>query len=290
MSQAERDTWQRLEKEMQDVQEQYEEVPHTRQEVEAREEFLGKEFGEMRAELDRLSRQIDGQRQQLKDINQYVGENLEGGMSQKRRQRIEELRAEVRNNISQLEEREKALRQELAVSRQKMGVGDAVTDKERELRQRYQNLLADRQAFLKQFQGRVSTGKQDTLQRIEQAWSQLPKVDERLQSFFAEMNRIASEKAADLRETIARERQMLERREQRLASLRSSARGTIAGMAMRNYAQVKDQFDAIVLRGDVGLIDVAWRKKEGMTDKIDQLRENRRSELEALRDSFEEVR
>jgi tetratricopeptide (TPR) repeat protein len=290
MSQAERDTWRRLEKEMQDVRERYEEVPHTRQEVEAREEFLGKEFGEMRAELDRLSRQIDGQRQQLKDINQYVRENLEGGMSQKRRQRIEELRADVRNNISQLEEREKALRQELAVSRQKMGVGDAVTDKERELRQRYRNLLADRQAFLKQFQDRVSTGKQDTLRRIEQAWNQLPKVDERLQSFFAEMNRIASEKAADLRETIARERRMLERREERLANLRSSARGTIAGMAMRNYAEVKNQFDEIVLRGDVGLIDVAWREKEGMTDKIDQLRENRRSELEALRDSFEEVR
>ena len=290
MSQAERETWNRMRKQMQDVQKRYEAAPHTRQEVQAREEFLGKEFGQMRAELDRLSRQIDGQRQQLKDINRFVRENLEGTMSQKRRQRIEELRAEVRNNIRQLEQREKAMRQELAVSRQKMGVGDAVTDKERALRQRYKNLLADRRAFLERFHDRVTASRRDSLDRIEQAWSQLPPVDERLQSFFTEMNSIASEKAADLRETIARERQMLDRRRERLANLRDSAEGTIAGMAMRNYAEVKNKFDQIVLRGDVGLIDVAWREKEGMTDKIDQLRENRRSELEALRDSFEEVR
>ena len=290
MSQAERETWNRMRQQMQDVQKRYEAAPHTRQEVQAREEFLGKEFGQMRAELDRLSRQIDGQRQQLKDINRFVRENLEGTMSQKRRQRIEELRAEVRNNIRQLEQREKAMRQELAVSRQKMGVGDAVTDKERALRQRYKNLLADRRAFLERFHDRVTASRRDSLDRIEQAWSQLPPVDERLRSFFTEMNSIASEKAADLRETIARERQMLDRRRERLANLRSSAQGTIAGMAMRNYAEVKNKFDQIVLRGDVGLIDVAWREKEGMTDKIDQLRENRRSELEALRDSFEEVR
>jgi tetratricopeptide (TPR) repeat protein len=290
MSQAERETWNRMRKQMQDVQKRYEAAPHTRQEVQAREEFLGKEFGQMRAELDRLSRQIDGQRQQLKDINRFVRENLEGTMSDKRRQRIEELRAEVRNNIRQLEEREKAMRQELAVSRQKMGVGDAVTDKERALRQRYRNLLADRRAFLERFHDRVTASRRDSLDRIEQAWSQLPPADERLQTFFTEMNSIASEKAADLRETIARERQMLDRRRERLANLRDSAEGTIAGMAMRNYAEVKNKFDQIVLRGDVGLIDVAWREKEGMTDKIDQLRENRRSELEALRDSFEEVR
>jgi len=57
-----------------------------------------------------------------------------------------------------------------------------------------------------------------------------------------------------------------------------------------NYQAVGRQFEEIILRGHVGLIDVSWRKKESVTTEINQLFENRASELQLLRDAFQDVR
>jgi hypothetical protein len=128
------------------------------------------------------------------------------------------------------------------------------------------------------------------VRRIEKARQQLPPAYARLQGFFKQMRSIVDEKAEDLRQTIAQERKMLDMREQRLSELTAESKSTAAQVAYHNFTQVKQKFDEIVLRGDVGLIDVAWQMKEGKTDELNQLREDRRSALKALQESFQEVR
>lgn len=290
MNEQEKARWETLRAELAEFQQRYKAVPKTRDEVQQREQHLANQFEQLRDQLDKVAYQIDGQRQQLKSINEYVRKNLEGQMSEKRRERVDQLRGEVRNNIRQLEGREKQLRRKLALTRQKVGVGDRVTKRERELRKKYRGLLAERREFLQKMHGRVGASKQGDLQKIEQARNQLPPAYARLQGFFSKMREIVDEKSADLQRTIEQERQILDKRRQRLRALIDDTKDATTRMALRNYVEVKENFDEIVLRGDVGLIDVAWQRKEGKTDEINQLRENRRAELKALRDSFEEVR
>jgi len=63
-----------------------------------------------------------------------------------------------------------------------------------------------------------------------------------------------------------------------------------AKAAINDYLRVREEFDNIVMRGDVGLLDVVWQRKQDRTEELNQLRQNRRQELKQLQQSFEEVR
>ena len=290
MSAEEKSEWRAMREDLSKFQERYKKVPKTASEVQKREKKVQKKFEKLREELDAVAYQLDGQRDQLESVNKYIREHYDGELPESKKREVAALREEVRQNIKELSKREEKLRQRIAVARQKVGVGDQVTEKESKLRDEYRDKLSKRRAFLEDLHGRVGSGKRSKLDRIQQARSQLPPAYARLQGFFKRMEKVVTEKSTELQETIARERKLLERRASRLEQLTQESKKTATKVAYTNFVEVKRKFDEIVLRGDVGLIDVAWSKKEGKTDDLNQLRENRRSALKALQQSFEEVR
>jgi enamine deaminase RidA (YjgF/YER057c/UK114 family) len=98
------------------------------------------------------------------------------------------------------------------------------------------------------------------------------------------------ERVAELQETIDRERELLNQRAKTLVALKDDAKDRATQMAYRQYVEVTGEFDQLVLRGDVGLIDVAWQRKEGKTQQIEQVLQERSNQLEELKQSFDEVR
>ena len=290
MTTSEREKWFVMRRELKDFQQRYAKVPKTVEEVESREENLKRQFERLRNELDTISYELQGQREQLESINTYIRENYDGELPPEKRKKVEKLREEIQNRIKKLADAEEELRREVAVSRQKFGVGDAVTAREEKMRDEYRKKLAKRREFLAQFHPRVGGKARGKLQRIEDARGALPPAHARLQGFFSKMRSLAAKKARELGETIDRERKALLERSKRISKLTRESKATASKVAYSNFIKVREKFDEIVLRGDVGLIDVAWRKKEGKTDELNQLRENRRSALKALQESFQEVR
>ncbi len=290
MNAEEKKTWKQMRKELSSLQNRYERVPKTVEQVRKREERLQERFEKLREKLDSISYALSGQKDQLRSVNEYIRDNYDGELPPDKKREVQVLRREVESRIEELEEQEKKLRREISLARQKIGVGDAVTERERGLRKEYREKLSEHREFLDDLHGRVGSEKRSRLQRIREARGALPPAYARLQGFFDKMRELAGEKTAGLKETIVRERQALEEREQRLAELRGRSKEAAAQVAHRNFVEVRRTFDEIVLRGDVGLIDVAWQKKESKTEAINQLRENRRSDLKALQESFNEVR
>lgn len=290
MDAGEKETWSQMRQELSTLQEQYEKVPKTVEEVRKREQNLQKRFEKLRERLDSISYALSGQKEQLQGVDEYIRENYDGELPENKRREVEVLRREVKERIAELEKRQKELRQQVSLVRQKIGVGDKVTKRERGLRKEYREKLAEHREFLDELHSRVGSQKRSKLRDIQRAREALPPAYARLQGFFDKMREIAGEKTSNLEETIAREREVLDEREQLLADLRGRSKETATRIAYQNFAEVKRKFDEIVLRGDVGLIDVAWQKKEEQTEAINQLRENRRSDLKSLQESFNEVR
>ena len=137
---------------------------------------------------------------------------------------------------------------------------------------------------------RVNGSRASELENIKQARRSLPKVESRLDGFIQRMNELVGKKTSDLRRSVRNEKKMLDRLEKQLDQQIAQARKVTAGAAYASFVSVKGEFDQIIMRGDVGLLDVAWRKKEDMSQRINQLFEDRTAELKNLSESFEEIR
>ncbi len=76
---------------------------------------------------------------------------------------------------------------------------------------------------------------------------------------------------------------------EQLASLQLEAEEVVGGVTYTNFDQVRHRFYDLVLRADVGRIDVAWARREEHRMRVDMLTRERSQQLQALDDEFREI-
>lgn len=284
MSPAQKAEWERLEREAELLRAQYKAAPSTKSEVEARIARIDSRFASMRRELDTITFELDSQKEQLQAIETYLAQNAGQPMSEERAQKITELQAAARADIKNLRELQAALRARISVERQRLGVGDQVTSKESQVRASYSDVLARQRSLISQAGG--GTDGAD----IRVARENLAEAESRLAGFSAQMDRFVSERSEELLEDLTREMQLLAQLDQTAQELLTNSKDLTANVAHHSFLAAQHDFNQIIMRGDIGLIDVAWQKKEDATRQINQLFEDRTAELKTLQDAFEEVR
>jgi hypothetical protein len=101
--------------------------------------------------------------------------------------------------------------------------------------------------------------------------------------------RAAVAQADVIRQKIAIEAQNLDGYSQEVAATQGSASGLVGRIAFVSFRQVRQSFYDLVLKADVGIIDLAWTRKRDETDKIQKLATDEDRELRVLDDDFKEV-
>jgi tetratricopeptide (TPR) repeat protein len=96
----------------------------------------------------------------------------------------------------------------------------------------------------------------------------------------------AAQKAQALRERIGAERQALRTEVAALDGVQGEAKDLVGRIAYRSFSAVRSQFYRLVLKADVGLVDVAWSRKRERLDKIQQLSIQKAAEVQQLDDGF----
>ena len=183
------------------------------------------------------------------------------------------------------EEAQANMKHELELNRQQVGVGDSVMLAERAMRRAFRDDLEKAHAFLSRF-----SGGSDRVQRIGAALSQIPAHEQRLDQYFVRMDQLVDEKVEELRADIGVERQLMNDHRESMRELVTASQNGAGVLAYLNFMRTQNDFNEFILRGDVGIIDVVWEKKEDMSNKIGDLFEERTTELRLLQESFEEVR
>ena len=82
------------------------------------------------------------------------------------------------------------------------------------------------------------------------------------------------------------ERDVLAQQQAALDAVNADAREVVGRIAFRSFSAVRAQFYRLVLKADVGVIDVAWSRKRERLDKIQQLSQQKANELQQLDRDF----
>jgi hypothetical protein len=157
------------------------------------------------------------------------------------------------------------------------------------LRASYAAALQREADILAGAQSRASAPDAAMAQQIQAARDQVAGLRARCDGVVQHIRQAAIEQAAIIQEKLKIETQNLDDYRQEASSQEGNASGLVGRIAYQSFKRVRRQVYDLVLKADVGIIDVSWTKKGDDAEKIQKLASDKDRETRTLDDDFHEV-
>lgn len=185
-------------------------------------------------------------------------------------------------------DRSGAVRDDVRARQVRVGVADDVSRGETELQDRYIEALRTEQQFLAGY--RTASGESPAVfERIDELWRRSVATTSQVETFFAAMDRLVREETAALRSAVAEEDASLRAYEELLAHVEADSAELAGEVAQDAFIGIHRRFRDLTMRAYLGVIDVSWEEKETLTNRIEELFEQRNEALRILDADFSEL-
>jgi tetratricopeptide (TPR) repeat protein len=160
---------------------------------------------------------------------------------------------------------------------------------EDQLKKDYAALLDKQKNLFRDAKDKLPGQARQALLRCDVIRADATAVRERVASAKATLRDRVARRSEKFRATIQGEQALLEGYGQEVASVSGNARDLVGRIAFDSFRRVRQQFYDLVLKADVGVIDVAFTRKQDKTVSIQKLSAQKDRELKALDEEFKEV-
>lgn len=191
------------------------------------------------------------------------------------------VRAELalhRSAVSGYRQQVAELRRSIELARLDVGVGDELYQRDAETRRRYDEALNEERRLA----GQVGGPAEALLQR-------LAAVERSLTQREAEILAIVRTRTTNIRAVVTEESRNLVDYRARLAALEGDAAVVVGGVSAETFRRVRGRFYDILLRSEVGHVDVAWVEREQPRQALEELTQTRAAELEEIDSEFNDI-
>jgi cell division septum initiation protein DivIVA len=255
-------------------------LPVTDEQVRRRDRAAENELTNLGQELQRNQQRVDNLEAMVVAIERYIADPTR----QRPGTNIEAIRTELaqhRDAVTNYRQRIGELRRLIAAGRSQIGVGDPRYERDLEVAAQYRDLLS-RQIAILSAAGRMPPNANGLLARLDA-------VERAAQSFDQRVNTVVERRIGVIRSQVQEESGRVAGFRGRLAQLETEASDVVGHLVMQSFANVRLHFYQIVMRADLGLVDVAWETREEHNNRARMLAEEENREIAALNDEFAEV-
>lgn len=176
----------------------------------------------------------------------------------------------------------RALKTELETNRIQVGVGDSTYSRDDDLRGQYVALVARERQLVAALGGRGSAELDGLFRRADAVESSLDTQDRAVDA-------VVEERAKEMQRVLDEEGGKLTGYRDALVNLDTETEDVVGGLSHANYQQVQRRFYELVLKADVGVVDVGWAEREEHRTRIEMLTKDRARSMQALDDEFKEI-
>jgi tetratricopeptide (TPR) repeat protein len=257
-------------------------LPRTREDAEARRGRMRKRLDKVDAEAFRtgfrvegLAAIVDGTEAWLELHRAEIDADPEG-----RQELADELRRH-REIIEAYAVQLRALKQEIVRVRDTAGGLEALQDEAR-LRAEYLAAVDAERAVAEKARGSVEAADAAAFQRADGLRALLAGARTRARAAKLGFAEDAARRAGELRERLSQERLAIAAQGVALDGIQATTKDLVGRIAVRALQEVRTQFYTLVLKADVGVVDVAWSRKRVRLERIQQLSMQKASELDQL--------
>lgn len=263
--------------------------PRNREEIQERTRAMRETFRTLQRDLDHIAFEIEGLEESLEGIGEYLRGEL-SRLNDEDRAQIAEIRRELHRDLENLKEERRRLSRELERTQNAFGTRDEVLVHQRGLREQMQELQIQRAEIVDAQIGYLQTSQASQALAVAEARRRLPVLKRRLDRYFDELDAVVDSRLAEVQATLDGERAQLAMYQSELDGWAGRAEHTVSAIAMWNFRRVDEQFDQLVRRGHVGLVDVDWQRLEDSRRAREDLSDDKRATEEMLREAFPDVR
>jgi hypothetical protein len=235
------------------------------------------DFVALNKQLSALEVQLLGMDAQITATERFIGDTMHDPAQQAG---VDAYRAELATQqkaIADYREQAARLGTEIEAGRIQVGVGDGTFVRDDQLRAEHAQLVEQERSLI------GSTGKTDVLFRRVEA------VEATIAQHDAQIDKVVAERSADMQKVLDEEGGKLTDYRERLTQLDGETVDVVGGITYSNFRKVQQRFYDLVLKADVGIVDVGWAQREEHRTRIDMLTRERNRALQALDDEFNEI-
>lgn len=157
------------------------------------------------------------------------------------------------------------------------------------LKQEYEQILEQERLLLAQARQGLSADGQRVLLRADVVRADTDALRERVARSKTIVRERVAQKAQKLREQVLLEQQLIEGYRTETAAVTGETRNLVGRIAFDSFKRVRQSFYDLVLKADVGVVDVSFQRKQDKTSSIQKLAGQKDRELKQLDEEFKEV-
>lgn len=194
--------------------------------------------------------------------------------------------ADETHNVAELEKQLQEVRKKLQDERE---TADTSLGGEGEIRQQYDAALEREHELVAKAESKLDPMLSRVWERAHQIREKLGQVRQRVRSAKDTIRAQVQRRGNSIRQKVLAEQQLLQEYDKEVGAVSGDARNLVGRIAFDSFRRVRQQFYDLVLKADVGVVDVAFTRKQDKTEDIQKLSQQKDRELKALDEEFKEV-
>jgi tetratricopeptide (TPR) repeat protein len=198
---------------------------------------------------------------------------------------IDGARADVETLIASIEN----VRHDILDAATTIGVDDSDMQAATQLRAQYEELLKKQHQIALDVRSRLGGSDHAKAEQIESILERARAVDGKVGAFNQRIDELLDARLKDIQSTLADEKAHMTSYRGTLVAYQGESSDVGGAVVADNFRSVAQRFYNIVVRSDVGIIDVAWALKDRATKEDNRLVAERKRELKLLDDEFKDV-
>ena len=269
------------------IERQLSAMPTTDEGVLAHERTMKERFSEIDRQASELNVEIQNMEAQLTAIENYY--RVSRSEQKIRPEDIRQPVREMRTTIEDLRGVHEKLREAIADAKRDATAAGGIGDVERETTKKLTETLQRELAIEKRVIGRLSGNDRVQVERMVDLLGRCDAIETQLYAFDKRVDTQVTNRLTIVNQYLAAGKEELGRASDKLGSIMEASKSMGGGLAQAMFTKVADKFYDLVVRSDVGIIDVSWGLKDQKTSAVTRLTNQKNLELKALDEDFRKV-
>ena len=262
-------------------------LPLTRQSLKAREQEARDQFAQLDAKGSELNVEIQSLEAQLVAIEQYYRNSRS-----EQKIRPEDIQGPVKDlrvAIDELHAAHDKVRDDIAEASREAATAGAAGEEERQMANRLALLLKQEQDLQSRAKYRLPADRQTQVDRIYGVLVRVDAIDAQLGLLDQRIDAQADVRMEKVKGYLTTEKEELRLAGAKLGAVAGESQSLGGGLAQAMFTKVAARFYDLVVRSDVGIIDVAWGLKDQKTQAVTKLTTQKNLEVKALDEDFKKL-
>jgi hypothetical protein len=262
-------------------------LPTSESEMREHERTMKDRYAEVDRQASELNVEIQSLEAQLVAVEQYY--RTSRAEQKIRPEDIEQPVRGMRDSIEELRSMHDKIREEIADASRDATAAGAAGQAERGTTAKLTELLKQESDIANGAKARLSTGDLAQVNRMEGVLSRCDAIEKQLGDFDRKVDGQVDVRLETVRRYLATEKEELHAVNSKLGLVIDESKTLGGGLAQAMFTKVADKFYDLVVRSDVGIIDVSWGLKDQKTGAVIRLTNQKNQELKALDEDFRKV-